>query len=280
MIPVILLIMNIIATITFFIYIIIIFIRIHKLDEKVLKEKIKDELKKTNVIRKRMPLKNKLKEVKCMRRKARSKTTSTTMTIKHLNNNKTISGNKIQSQGEDSPKKEIPSPIRLLKYVSHTEGNNDSYFSPKDEFYNENPRLTSRSDEIKLTLESPKDKKSKKEFSIQLLSIKMTTIDNDLNHGILHSEEKDKTAEKTNNFFSINSSNRTKCNAIENLMVGPRALQKAYGKINPNESCEVSLHSKESVANMPNFGLIECASPRRKRPINFSHQQGKKPKTL
>jgi len=275
--------MDIIAAIIFFIYVIIIFIKIHKLDEKFLKEKIKDELKKTSVIRKRMPLKNKLKEVKCMRRKAKSKTTSKTMTIKHLNRNKTSSGDQIQSQGEESPNKESSSPIRLLKYVSHTQGNNNSYFSPfssKDEFCNENPRMTSRSDELKLTFESPKDKRLKKVFSIQLHPLKMTTLDNDLNQGVLHSDN-DKLPKKAKSLVFFNSlSDTIQCNSKSKSMSIPIVPWRSEREMNTTESCDVSIHLKESVAEIPNLGLIECASPKGKRSIKYTHKQGNKPKPL
>jgi len=185
---IILLILDVIAGIIFFVYVIINAVRINYLDESSLKKQVKEGLKSKGSIKRKR----------------------STLPINTKNSAKQIKKNKVSRKSHKQQKKsknhikEIASPTRLVKVISCTEGNNDSPLSPDELLFKENPQMTSRSDEIKITFESPKDKKSKKTFSITLHSIPTAKTQNDLPH-INPNLKSDEISEVSRRLFSIDS---------------------------------------------------------------------------
>jgi len=158
------LLLNVIAVLVFFSNVIFFLFRLRKLDENTLKNQIKKELQMKGLRRKRtfstteIPTSSKIP--KPFRRKPSPLKISTKFT-KPITDNPTTQLLEIDTL---KTLKELPSPTHLLRHISHTAGNDNSPFSPDD------PRITSRSDEMKITLESPQEKMSKKIFPISQFS--------------------------------------------------------------------------------------------------------------
>ena len=233
---------------------IIIAVRINYLDESNLKKQVKEGLKsKGSIKRKRSTLPINIKN-----------------NAKQIRKNKVTRKNKKQLQKDENLKKENSSPTYFTKTISRTEGNNDSPLSPDELLFKEDPWITSRSDEIKITFESPKDKKSKKTFSITLHSIPTAKTQNDLPQ-VNPSSKNDGMSEVSRRLFSIDSPlDQGKRNSnLKSTLISQNKEQ----EVDENESCEVSAHLKESTANLPNLSVIEVASPRRKTELVLPKEQ-------
>ena len=247
-------------------------IRLRSIEEKTLKEQIKQILKKGSILRKRTtlttttyntePISPKTpKSSKKLRRKKRLSNKNQVKQI-DININTKNTESPLRSETNHSPDRLCSSPNNLVKSISRTEGNNNSPSSPNDCYLVESPRITSRSDEIKLTLESPKRKRSSgTKFSIKLHSIPINT-----SFDLTSPKSEQETSRP---LFSINSptilskrdSNSTQTQSkIKSL----QSEKEEKG----NESCEISVYLKESVANIPNLSSIENASPKPRRKDN------------
>jgi len=260
------------AGIIFFGYVVFAIIRLRSIEEKTLKEQIKQILKKGSILRKRTTLTTTTyntepispKTPKSSKKLRRKKKLSMKNQVKQIdiNINTKNTESPLRSESNHSPNKLCSSPNNLVKSLSHTEGNNDSPLSQDEHFFDDSPRITSRSDEIKITLDSPKRKRSSaSKFSIKLYSIPMTSS--------LELTSPKSEPESSRPLFSINSptilskrdSNSTQ---TQNKIKSLRSEKEEIG----NESCEISVYLKESVANVPNFSSIKNASPKSKKKDN------------
>ena len=252
---IILLILNIIAGIIFFVYLILIAVRINYLNEAILKDRVKEGLKRKGSIKRKR----------------------STLPLNTKNSTKQVKKNKVSRKSQKQQKKsknhikESVSPTRLVKVIPYTEGNNDSPLSPDELLFKEDPRITSRSDEIKITFESPKDKRSnKKTFSITLHSIPTAKTQNDLPQ-VNPSSKNDEMSEVSKRLFSIDSPlDQEKRGSNLKSTLNSQNKEQEVGE---NESCEVSAHLKESTANLPNLSVIEVASPKRKTELALPKSQ-------
>jgi len=262
--------LNVLVGIAFFCYVFIVIYKLRKLKESEVKDQIKVELKKKGVRRKRAILNPDTPDssiiVKPILRK-RPQPLTTMNSNKKAQRLKMLTEYPIQSQDDDFSKETL-SPTRYLKYVSNTLGNENSPSLA------DTPR-TSRSNKIRITLESPDDKAGKKAFSFSQFSrdrvqsrnnsfkdMNQNNSDSDSSRGFLTAYTPGTDREHLMKFSSFRTIHDT---VVLSKIEKDNSDEK-------NESCEITVHEhkQEPEANLPNLSFIEIATPR--TPRNKSEQ--------